>query len=71
MVPLTPTHSQNPPILPIINTNPSQAGDEFSKRGSRSPHQSTYNLVERISDVLTNGKGYNGSIFDSHGTRLA
>ena len=34
MVPLPPAPSQTPPILPISNTNPSQAGSAFGIRGS-------------------------------------
>ena len=70
MVPLPPAPSQTPHIPHIINTNPSQAGAVFGRRGSRTPHQPTDNSVGYISDVSINGHIYNGSIFDANGTRL-
>ena len=69
----TTTHPmvQTPPIPPIINNIPSQAKDALRRQGYRTSHQPTYNSVERISAVSTNGHSYNGSIFDINGTRLA
>ena len=71
MVPLPPPPSQKPPIPPIINTNPSQAGDAFGRRGYFNPHQYTDNSVGHILAVSINGQRYNGSIFDANGTQIA
>ena len=71
MVPLPLPTSQTRPIPPIINTNPSQAGALFGRRGSHNPPQPTYNSVGHILAVQINGHSYNGSIFDANGTRLA
>ena len=71
MVPLPPPPSHTPPILPIINTNPSQSGDSFGRQVSRNPHQYTDNSVGHISAVSINGQSYNGSIYDANLTRLA
>ena len=71
MLPLLPPPSQTPHVPPIINTNTNQAGGEFGRQYSRTPHQYTDNLVGHISDVSINGQSYNGSIFDANGTRLS
>ena len=71
MVILPPAPSQAPHIPPIINTNPSQAVDEFGKQGSCNSCQPTNDSVGHILAVSINGHSYNGSIFDSNGTRRA
>ena len=70
MVPLPPVPSQTPPIQPIMNTNLSQAGDAFRRRGSCTPHQPTDTLLVHILALSINGNSYNGSIFDSNGNLL-
>ena len=49
MVPLFPPLSQTPYIPPIINTDPNKDGTEFGRQGSRTPYQTTDNLVRRVS----------------------
>ena len=71
MVTLRPEPSQTPPIPPIININPIQSEAAFSRRGSRSTKQPTYNSVGYILAVSINGHSYNGSIFDANRTLLA
>ena len=56
MLPLPPPPKHTPPIPPIINTNPSQSGAAFRRRGSRPPHQSTDNAAGNISAVSINGQ---------------
>ena len=71
MVPLPPAPSKTPPIQPIINTNSSQDGAVFGRRGFRTSRQPIDNSVGNISDVSINVHSYNCSIFDANGTRLA
>ena len=71
MVLLLPVPPKAPPIPPIINTNPSQAGAVFGRKGSRTPLQPTDNSVGNILDVSIDGHSYNGSIFDANGNRLS
>ena len=56
MVPLPSPPSQTPLIPPIINSNPSQSGDAFGRRGYRTNHQSTDNSVGHILAVSINGQ---------------
>ena len=53
-----------------MNTNIIQSGAAFGIRVSRTTHQPTDNSVGHISAVSINGFSYNGSIFDTNGTRL-
>ena len=70
MVPSPPELSQTPHIPTIINTNPSQSGAAFARRGSRTPYQPKDNSVGYILAISINGHSYNGSIFDANGTQL-
>ena len=71
MVPLPPAPSETTPIPPTINTNTSQSGTAFRRRGSRTPHLRIDNSVGHIMGVSINGLSYNGSIFDSNRTLFA
>ena len=70
MLPLLPPPSQTPHVPPIINTNTNQAGGEFGRQYSRTPHQYTDNQIGLISAASINGQIYNGTIFDANRNRL-
>ena len=56
-----------PPIPPVIDTNPNQAGAAFGRRGSRQPPSGDAS----IGQVSINGRSYNGPVYDSNGNRIA
>ena len=56
-----------PPIPPVIETNPHQAGAAFGRRGSRQPPSTDAS----IGQVSINGRSYAGSIYDANGNRIA
>ena len=64
MVPL----GHAPPIPPVINTNPSEAGAAFGRRGTRQPPPSGDSSIGQVS---INGRTYNGPVFDSNGNRIS
>ena len=75
MIPLPPPP---PPIVPgippIINTNPSQAGASFGRRGTHNTNQqqeNDNNTVSNVSMISINGRNYNGAVFDANGNRIA
>ena len=55
-----------PPIPPVIETNPHQAGAAFGRRGSRQPPS----IDASIGQVTINGRSYAGSIYDASGNRI-
>ena len=57
-----------PPIPPVIETNPGQAGNAFGRRGSRQPTSSDNSTIGQVS---INGRSFTGSVFDANGNRIA
>ena len=72
MIALPPPPQGNfPPVPPIIDTNASQAGASFGRRGSRQQNaQNDQNSISNVSVVSINGQSYSGAIYDSRGNRL-
>ena len=75
IVPLPPTPQQQAPqapsnnIPPIINTNASTAGSAFGRQGQQvNPQEDNASVSQfsNVSSINSNGKNYNGPIFDSN-----
>jgi hypothetical protein len=68
-LPPPPPPGRAPTVPPVIDTNASQAGASFGRRGTRQNNNDN-NSVSNISMVSINGQSYNGAVFDSNGNRL-
>ena len=69
-LPPPPPPGRAPTIPPIIDTNASQAGATFGRRGTRQQNHHDNNSVSNISMVSINGQSYSGAVYDSNGNRL-
>ena len=67
--PPPPPAPTNPPIPPVINTNTNHAGQNFGRRGVRTPSSNDSASVGMVSTIQ--GQPYTGALFDSNGNRLA
>ena len=65
-LPPAPIPNSQPPILPVINTLATQAGQSFGRHGTRVTSDNSTN-----SQVLINGVPYGNPIFNSNGNRIA